>query len=224
MRIGNKCNKCREARYNFSKYDKKYNNNYCPPILGFSSDIVGGRIELMIIAESHGGGRDWTDLPNDDEGKMEKLKEYYLKDNIVKFHQYSIRKLLNYFDKKRVSWFFTDLIKCFVSKKGKGNMDTAADYCFSFLKKQIFEFKPEKIILLGKRVQEKVISELAHEHLSRLGKAKQTKIHGNSFEAKISDGKGFFKTKLVLSIFPSARTADYWVSSGEWEPIIKAIS
>jgi uracil-DNA glycosylase family 4 len=203
------CEQCRLKRIQFQELDKgngKDNKKYLGIILpGFSSPKVMP-MDIMIIADSIGGGRKGDfrptqNLPLDE--AIKHLGDYYLEDNIDKFHQYQMRKLLNWVntDLKR-NWVFTDLIKCFVYAKGKDgaqNIGEAIKYCKKYLDNQIDFFKPKIIVVLGSRV--------AKQYFRRANDQISTKSRGSMFKFHL---KGH-EYDVVYSLFPSMMTANTWV-------------
>jgi hypothetical protein len=117
-------------------------------------------------------------------------------------------------------------------------MSIAQKHCFKHLKKQIFILNPEKIILLGYRVQNAFLKEFVKEDereklnpikFKKNGEkkgeisSKEKEIHGRSYPIEINEGRKKIHTEIVFSIFPSQWTADIWVSSGDWKKIKERI-
>src|SRR5690606_33477447 len=134
--------------YNLSKFPATFMSNLLP---GFSSKKISLPIEILVVAESHGGGR-----PEGFSGKQKslpvevnELENYYRTQPLRKFHQNEIRTLLNHLDDLKVTWVFTDLVKCYVSKSNRQNLKMAADHCAKYLTRQIDVLKPQIIITLG---------------------------------------------------------------------------
>lgn len=210
------CNDCQKERSIFSIKDKKYNNCYSNLLPGFSSKKTSIPIDILIVAEAHGGGREDTFRPQTNlEIEIAGLGNYYLKFPLQKFHQSEMRKLLNILNESDKNWVFTDLIKCFVwqgrdnSKKLKvsKNKETAIEYCRKYLDKQIHTLRPKKILSLGNTVTKKYFN--LNDHI----------CHGSVHKLSIND----YSFELVFSIFPSRNTADRWVEYGEWENIVSKL-
>ncbi|HEV7331886.1 MAG TPA: uracil-DNA glycosylase family protein [Flavisolibacter sp.] len=202
------CVRCREERKMFAPNDKKHNSSYSNMIPGFSSRHLNIPIDVLIIAEAHGGGRkegfrEQIGL----QAELEGLEHYYLQQDLSKHHQSEMRKLLIQFDELNFSWVFTDLVKCFVWQANKGGLDgrenfkIAIRHCSKYLDEQLSLLKPKVILSLGSRV-------------SSFFEIKYPK-HGNVYQRK-----GF---SVLHSTFPSRNTADHWVKNKEWVPIINQI-
>ena len=52
------CNECQKKRSKFLEKDKKHNSCYSNLLLGFSSEDIDIPIDVLIVAEAHGGGRE----------------------------------------------------------------------------------------------------------------------------------------------------------------------
>lgn len=210
------CYDCQKKRYKFSFYDKKYNNCYSNLLPGFSSQKTSIPIDILIVAEAHGGGReDNFRLQKQLKIEIVGLGDYYLESPLQKFHQSEMRKLLNILNESDKNWVFTDLIKCFVwqgddkSKKLKGskNKETAIEYCREYLDNQINTLQPKKILSLGNTVTNKYFN--LNDRIYH-GSVHKISINNHSFE-------------LVSSIFPSRYTADKWIENSEWENIVSKL-
>lgn len=225
-----RCSECRSARIEFQERDKKRGEDgqehFGIIIPGFSSVEVSP-LEIMIIADSIGGGRsgdfrEETSVPLQE--AVHYLGDYYLNQKISRFHQYEMRKLFNWLatDFKK-NWIFTDLIKCFVradeirGKTRKTNMEMAIQHCSKYLDDQIKELKPRVILILGKRI--------AKHYCNLNSKEVKQLAHGQLRESS-TGGKDF---KFIYSVFPSMRTADIWVrdidtrGDDPWRPVKKAL-
>lgn len=208
----NKCNfcaDCHQARHEFKERDFKTYKRYSNLLPGFSSEIVQIPIDILIIAEAHGGGRasDFRDQKSLDE-EVNNIGNYYLVNQLEKFHQQQMRHFFNSLNKYSKSWIFTDLIKCFVWQNKDGNLngsrnrDIAVEYCKGYLTKQIAVLQPKNILILGNNVATKYFS---------LKKAYHGEIYPPAKERT---------AKLIFSRFPSRNTADLWVKDGGWDKII----
>lgn len=210
------CSQCHQERLKFSAEDKKKHNSYSNLLPGFSSENIRLPLDLLIIAEAHGGGRG-EDFRNqvDLEAEIVNLAEYYLIKPIKKYHQQEMRHLLNYLNNKTINWVFTDLIKCFVWRRyddkssldGSENVRIAIKNCSIYLKQQITVLRPKKVLALGKTV--------AIKYLELPNKLE----HGNTYTRSVGD----LKFPIVYSIFPSQFTADLWVEHGGWRKIFNNI-
>lgn len=193
------CADCREQRKRFESLDKKNKHSSFSNLLpGFSSQQIEIPIDILIVAEAHGGGRknDFHDQLEIDK-EIDYLSSYYLCDAIVKFHQYLIRELLGKLDKLNKNWVFTDLIKCFVAND-RENRKMAIEHCRKYLESQIKLLQPKTILVLGKTVGRYFeLEDLNHSSVNVVG-----------------------GQKFIYSIFPGRNTSDLWVANGQWEPIL----
>lgn len=200
------CDQCRKARSDFSDYDKKY-GHFSNLLPGFSSSVVNIPLEVLIVAEAHGGGREQDFRPKQNrlEDEVSWIGNYYLRAPLQKFHQSQVRELLRILDSENRTWVFTDLIKCFVNQKLKSNRKIAIQYCSKYLKGQIEKLKPKQILILGNTVA----SEFKIKHPS----------HGEIFYQSIAESR----TKIIFSLFPSRNTADLWISRNQWGPVLESL-
>jgi len=207
------CNNCHAERSKFAIQDKKGYKCYSNLLLGFSSERVSIPIDILIVAEAHGGGREDNFREQMDvETEIDRLGVYYLRDSLHKFHQKEMRELLYKLNESNKTWIFTDLIKCFVwqgrddSKKLRGseNKNAAIINCRKYLDKQITILLPKKVLSLGNTVTYKYFN--LHNSFKH-GSTHSCTINSHSFE-------------LVFSIFPSRNTADLWIQHGGWNSII----
>jgi hypothetical protein len=135
------------------------------------------------------------------------LENYYLQQELTKYHQSEMKKLLLILNKKNINWVFTDLVKCFVWQSNKDGLDggrnfqTAISHCSVYLEQQIDFLKPKLILSLGGRVS----SFLGIKHPK----------HGMIYNKR--------SCKILHSTFPSRNTADLWIKNKEWSIIIKQI-
>jgi hypothetical protein len=204
------CIDCQEKRIKYIGKDKKHNGIYSNMLTGFSSTVIEVPIDVMIIAEAHGGGKngDFFRKQLSLEEELEQLKRYYLNDDLLTFHQSEMRILLSRLNGMGVSWVFTDLVKCFVwqgddgSLVGSDNFKTATSHCSKYLEQQLDVLKPKVIISLGNRVA------------SFFG-LKSVK-HGVSYKP--------MGLNVVHSTFPSRNTADYWIMNKGWAPVLKEVT
>ena len=152
------CERCHADRIRFAQYDKKHNDCYSNLLLGFSSEIVKIPIDVLIVAEAHGGGKKNFRPQLDLETEITGFAEYYLTEPLRKFHQKETRDLLNALNDSRKTWVFTDLIKCFVWQgkknnfKGADNKRIAIQHCRGYLDEQIDILQPKKVLCLGNTV------------------------------------------------------------------------
>lgn len=212
------CDNCHKERINFSGKDKKKNNSYSNLLPGFSSESMKLPVDLLIIAEAHGGGREEDFREQGDlEKEIANLAEYYLDKRLKKFHQQQIRYLLDYLNGNKIRWIFTDLIKCFVWRghdkknnvEGSDNVRIAINNCRIYLNEQIQVLRPKKVLALGKTVA-----------VEYLGLPKKLN-HGSNYEP---DPIANHKFPVIYSIFPSQFTADLWVEHGGWEKIFNSMN
>jgi len=207
------CNECQKQRSKFLEKDKKHNSCYSNLLLGFSSEDIDIPIDVLIVAEAHGGGRKENFRPQLDlEREIAGLAEYYLSESLQKFHQKEMRKLLRTLNDNRKTWVFTDLIKCFVwqGKDKKNNLrspdnkDLAIQKCRIYLDEQIEILRPNNVLSLGRTVTQ--------QYFKLQGKFE----HGSIHECRIKN----HTFNIVFSIFPSRNTADLWIANGEWKKIL----
>lgn len=209
------CNRCQSERSRFSIKDKKGHPSYSNLLPGFSSKTITIPVDILIIAEAHGGGREEDFHPQKPlDFEVSWLANYYRWTSLKKFHQQQVRDLLQSLDQADKSWVFTDLIKCFVWRgvdKSKGldgriNGEIAVNHCRKYLNQQIRLLQPRKILVLGRTVAQKYFGLQKSEHAS---------IHQVDFESR--------KTSLVYSVFPARNTADLWVERGAWRPVVQRL-
>jgi len=201
------CKDCKLFRSVFSKKDKKHNNSYSNLLPGFSSKNLEIPIDVLVIAEAHGGGRKSTFRTQKELAiEVNEIGNYYLVDPIKKFHQKEMRDLFEELEKRNLTWVFADLIRCFVWQgnenklDGRKNVQQSIIFCKKYLDKEISFLKPKKIICLGKKVAEKYFG------------IKDKLAHGS-----------ICKSNVIWSYFPSRNTADIWVASKGWTPIFTQI-
>lgn len=204
------CNACQQSRREYLAKDKKGNDRLSNLIPGFSSAKIEISVDLMVIAEAHGGGREegfrkqYASVTDE----VELIADYYRNLPLTKFHQAEMRSLFNQLDSRGKNWVFTDLIKCFVwngrdyenDLKGNLNRKTAIKHCRQYLDYQITTLKPKQIIVLGRTV---------------------AKEYFNWREPKHGDTKN--DCNLIYSTFPSRNTADIWVEAKGWEWVMNQV-
>ncbi len=208
------CESCYLDRTQFAHYDKKHNECYSNMLLGFSSEIVKLPVDLLVIAEAHGGGRAQNFRPQLDlDSEVTQFAEYYLNEPLQKFNQKEMRILFQALNDKGKTWIFTDLIKCFVwqgrdrenNLRGSDNRLIAIQHCRSYLDEQIEILQPKKVLCLGNTVAKNYF------------KLKKPEFkHGSVHKIHIKK----HKFDLIFSIFPSRNTADLWVANKEWDVIL----
>lgn len=198
------CIKEREERGLVDK-DKKfgYYSNLLP---GFSSPKISIPVDVLIIAEAHGGGRegDFRQQQNSLDYEVANIGDYYLVNPINKFHQMEMRKLFQQLDSIGKTWVFADLIRCYVSQKKKENLRAAIKFCQGYLKEEIGFLRPKVVICLGNKVAKNFFG--IREKLE----------HGEKYEVKLNDKK----ITIIWSYFPSRNTADIWVANKGWDSVI----
>ncbi len=199
------CKECKEARVVFRDKDQRHNNSYSNLLPGFSSLQIEIPIDVLVIAEAHGGSR--KSLFREQKSLEEEVLEiggYYLVDSIQTFHQREMRRLFTQLNGKNLIWVFSDLIRCFVWNRkkdtldGRQNVEIAIRHCRKYLDNEINFLNPKKIVCLGKQVAKKYFGITA------------MLTHGAEYQSNI-----------IWSYFPSGNTADLWVRNGEWEPVIQ---
>lgn len=210
------CRKKREER-GLADKDKKWLGHYSNLLPGFSSSKVTMPIDILIIAEAHGGGgnryfRQECDYFRQDlNQEVASIGGYYLAEEINKFHQSEMRKLFRELDRLNKTWVFADLVRCYVyqsqRKKEKENWMIATKYCQEYLRKEINFLQPKIIICLGDKVALFIKNFLGfREEFER----------GRKYEVKLNDNK----ITIIRSYFPSKNTADLWVANRGWDSVI----
>ena len=206
------CKKCQEKRAKFESRDKKHNNCYSNLIPGFSSSEIKPPVDILIVAEAHGGGRqDSFHTQGKLDAEVNYMFDYYLNDPLANYHQQQMRELFNELTNLGKSWVFTDLVKCFVWKgkkknlNGKENFEKAIESCRNYLDQQIGVLEPKKILALGGKVATKYFG---------LPPKGRSLTHGAVYDQDHT---------IVWSYFPSGYTADLWVKNGGWRNIINKL-
>lgn len=200
------CSDCWNNRIDYKVKDQKSYQSYSTLGPGFSSRTITLPLEVLIVAEAH-GGEDSNGFCSQRslEEELYGFEDYYMYSKIEKFHQQQVRIFLKELNRLDINWVFTDLIKCFVWEKvdgdlkGKVNKRIAINHCGRYLEDQIEVLKPKIIVSLGKTV------------------ASYFQIKG-----KVNQGDIFYykDSKVIFSFFPSQRTADKWALVDGWEPIL----
>jgi hypothetical protein len=212
-----RCEACRHARLNFRGVDRKF-DAYSNMIPGFYSATypnlaTSHEVDVMIIGDSHGGGGGEEVYREQYEAdkEIDLIRNYYLQETFDSYHQEQMYLLFTKFDKNRVSWYFTDLLKCFVarekatiptSKKKEDNFKLATEHCKHYLEEQLSRVRSKVIITLGGHV---------FGEIKKLLKFNAPFLHGNFTRAG--------DTTIISSYFPSERRANLWVKKGKWRPI-----
>jgi uracil-DNA glycosylase family 4 len=212
------CDECRKERVEYRSDDQKGTGFFSNICVGFASKPITelkSPIDVMILAESHGGGNyeEWGRLESQRlslENNMRLLEEYYRLNRIRKFHQSCIRELLNKLDQRHYIWFFTDVVKCFVAKRNM-NFKLAVEHCRVYLNGQIRALDPKVILTLGntawKTLTEKPLKDKAVEY------------HGKSQTVRILAKERI----IVYSVFPGQSTADKWIEAETRLPALKTV-
>lgn len=205
------CQNCFEARKGFDVADRKKGKfpTRSNMLLGFYTKLEFVKINVLVLAESHGGGRaDSFYYPNKSfKDELNGLYHYYMESPIHKFHQQQMRILLKYFDEQKISWLFTDLVKSYVTKD-KINFEAAISHCVQYLDEQLDLYKPDVIICMG---------DYNYKYMATKFSLPKQANHADVF--KIDETN----ILLIKSYFPSRNTADYWAESGGWDPIINEL-
>ena len=203
------CGKCYSDRKVFETRDQKGHGCRSNLLPGFSSGKIDKPIDILIVAEAHGGGRPEDFRPQKDlDYEVSWLGDYYLESPLKRFHQQQVRNLLNKLSYAGKTWVFTDLIKCFVwhgsnsELNGRDNWMIAIRHCSGYLEEQMSLLQPHMVLGLGGTVAQ----------YFKLDKPKHGSIHGVSINGN--------HTVYVHSLFPTQWTADRWVSENGWELVI----
>jgi len=211
---GNKvCKKCRAERKQFGYFEDEKS----PIFPGFNNELKK-KLDIFFVLESLGKKEKDEEWPKTPENAVKDLREYYLEKKPPKtFHQYCIRQILEPFSSR--SYIVSDVVKCFVIKKGK-NFDIAAEKCSPFLEEQIFHYRPEIIVAIG-RTALRTISSFRdcalHEEIENLK-------HGMAKEVHLKRGKGRKMRSIVLyCIFPGGWTADSWIEHDGHKPVVNKL-
>lgn len=127
-----------------------------------------------------------------------------------------VRELLTKWNEENLEWVFTDLVKCYVCKKGKeayeNNFKKAQNYCGNYLKAQIEILKPKVILCFGNEAYRYVMLNINGVEEGTMQKG----IHGNLYSAPD-------KIPVVFSYHPTQNNANIWVRYKGWDPVNNAV-
>jgi hypothetical protein len=203
------CSDCRLKRKKWQPDDFKKHTCYSNMIPGFFSTVPrnirdSNAVDVMIIANSHGGGGGVDAFRPQESTDFEvgSISTYYLKKDLDSYHQEQMRDLFQKLDAENISWYFTDLVKCFVKHKEE-NFPWAIETCKSYLDYQIKNLNVSHIICLGGLVFDQT--------MRLLGKPDKFE-HGKLYEVG--------HHKIVASYFPSGFTSNKWVAKGKWQNVV----
>lgn len=185
--------KSKRKRKPLEELEKKYNNIYCPIEMGCGTKNLDLQKQkgVMIIIKGHSGKHEWKNWNNWKEPSEEFYHHYYEKPTT--FHTFIVNRIIQSLEKENISWYLTDLIKCFIIDE-KDNNETAMKYCGEYLIKQVEALDPKIIVLFGNDVKK-----FAKEHLSK------------------------YEDRFICDIFPTARTADSWIKKKLGDDLAKEI-
>jgi len=194
------CGECKRMRAFAEEADKKGHATRSAFEIGTWShapEELKVPVDVLIVAEGHGGGNEhWSDNPR---GQF---------DVALNFYDYSISKERTFFnlevcrmmkrlDELEINWFFTDMMKCFVSfnapKRKDNNFCLALQECRKHLVRQVDMLKPKVIVCLGNLV---------------------SKNFGEFFE-----GQQDILDRMIPCKFPSQMAANSWVKDQYDGPI-----
>lgn len=164
------------------------------------------KINLLILAESHGGDITFFRKQWSKQEEIEFISSFYLSNENKTFHQQQIKILLNWLEEENISWYFTDLVKCYVKKERIGEKDNfklALKQCKNYLTPQLKEINAKLILCLGKTVYE------AHT--------------GDKLKGSVELNHGELISNKIFSCFPSRNTADLWVKIDGWKKVKQKI-
>lgn len=228
------CEECREERKEYIPSEEHPDEIKCYSdiVVGFGSqslDRVGKGVDVLLVLESYGGGIEWNWHDLDWKERWERfnrgertikecsrdLKEYYLETKIDRYHQKCVREVIEGI-RNSGSYFVSDLIKCYVSKKNSTNFRRACKFCGrNILKNQIDYLQPKVIVSFGGHARDF----FNKEYLNKPSKEPKLKeIKEFSVEKPRTDSFG-----VIVSPFPSARNADLFVRAGDSEGLTKKI-
>jgi len=229
------CEHCRRRRVEkfgntIEREEKKYHDCFQPVCPGFinlpngykEADLEGKAI--FFVLESMGGGREWK--RKEDTTLREAttwLKEYYVSEKLVTFHQFCIRNILKEF--KNHPYVVTDIVKCFVLKSESANFRMAADFCSRrFFRDQLFCVKPKAIVLFGGFARDNTVRFVDASRRKEIEKLR-SKSHGEARVTELANGetRERVSTVAIYSVFPTAWNADRWIEYGAEGRIIDAI-
>lgn len=258
---GKLCEECRQSRRKFQYRktessvlrplkgnDRKYyfhGIRRCSDLLvGIYSESCKPPVDVLLVTFGHGGGP-WKEEPlSFGDMKTEIEKHYRNKGKYIEtFHQFAIREVLDRLDKSSVSWYLTDLIKCYVhthNKKGRKNKSKAIEYCKNYFEKQVNVLKPKVIVLFGGDVQKGIFESVKGERFSNTMKEvlknepirhlrnRFVKSEGHpQASMELRFGFQYFshgetierrifghRTKIMFSVFPTgSNAANLWVAT-----------
>jgi len=222
----NLCKKCRDKREISSEeyVIQKGERYYSDIVLGFGSKEIinyeeGDDVDVFFILESYGGGESWDWHQNyQDErwiqfGECERslkgcsndLKRYYLEKKIDSYHQKVLRDLIDEI-KTDYTYFVSDLIKCYIDKSDKNNINQASEHCGNLLKQQIDDLSPRLLVSFGARAKSFIRRE--YQNIPR---SYQNFKDMNGLKISNLDNEPF---KCIISPFPSASNADMFEEFG----------
>ena len=177
-----------------------------------------------MILDAHGGGREWPKKKPSLEDSAHELEKYYRTDPLQKFHQKEIREFLSELDNRGISWFITDLVKCFVFNS-PWNREIAEKNCFNnYLRKQICDLKPRYIIMFGKNVIKIIEKEILISNRIITQTGILSKKHGKKSIGNVKIDKVIFPSEFIYSLFPSQWTADAWIEYNAKEKLLNALN
>lgn len=208
------CKACQNDRSLFQIEDFNEKGRYSELCVGTSSKKINS-LDVLIVSESHGGGSNFRNQLSLKE-ELESFYEFYVKEQPKKANQYLVHQLLNYLNSQGISWFFTDLIKCFVAKekvrKGVNNIATATNHCSKYLDQQISILKPRVILTFGG---------LATNHFKR--GLHKSHLHGNQQNITYLLNGNPTEVTLIQSIHPTSQNTNYWIKYGGWSVIVNTL-
>jgi len=151
--------KCNDKKYYYFGIDR------CSDMLvGIHSKNCKPPIDVLLVIFGHGGGP-WERESLKFEAMKKEMETYYHdKDKYIEtFHQFAIRELLDKLDEKHVSWYLTDLIKCYVHTykiRGDKNKEKAICFCKNYLERQVTLLRPKMTVLFGGDVQKGIFEQV----------------------------------------------------------------
>lgn len=208
------CKACQNARALFQKEDFKKQGRYSELCIGTASKKIKP-LDVLIVSESHGGGGTFRDQLLLKE-ELESFYEFYVNETPKRTNQYLVHQFLNYLNSQQISWFFTDLIKCFVAKgkvrQGVNNISTATRHCSKYLDQQISVLQPKVILTFGGPATNHFKKGMHRSHL-----------HGNQKKITYLLNGNHTEITLIQSIHPTSQNTNYWVEYGGWAPVVNSL-